>query len=140
MSDTTVPDIKHKLILNAPIVKVWDTVATSKGLELWLMKNTFVPELGASFTMQSSPRGDFDGTIQCQVIAYEKPNLLSFTWSGSPLKSLLVTIELQEQDGKTQFKLTHSGWSENVRPIRDLLDEGWVKECIPRLVAYLERN
>ncbi|MDB5055449.1 MAG: hypothetical protein JWM44_3499 [Bacilli bacterium] len=139
-NNTQVPDIKHQLILNAPIDKVWDAVATSKGLELWLMKNTFVPEIGTSFTMQSSPRGDFDGTIQCQVIALEKPHLLSFTWNGGPLTDLLVTIELKEKEGKTEFKLTHAGWSENVRPIRDMLDEGWIKGSLPRLIAYLEGN
>jgi uncharacterized protein YndB with AHSA1/START domain len=94
--------------------------------------------LGAKFTMQSSPRGDFDGIIQCEIVAIDKPNLLSFTWDGGTLTGLLVTIELKEQDGKTAFKLTHSGWTENVKPIRSMLDHGWIHECIPRLITLLE--
>ncbi|MBO9129506.1 SRPBCC domain-containing protein [Bacillus sp. 165] len=135
-----VPDIKHRLILNAPISKVWDTVATAEGLALWLMENTFVPKLGAAFTMKSSPRGNWDGTIQCEVTVLEKPHVLAFTWNGGGLDNLLVTIELKDLDGKTEFKLTHSGWSEHTKPIRELLDEGWVKHCFVRLTNYVEGN
>lgn len=136
--DQKIPDIIHELTLSAPIHKIWDAVASSQGLESWLMKNTFVAELGAKFTMQSSPRGDFDGIIHCEVVVIERPYLLAFTWDGGPLKSLLVTMELKEIEGKTSFKLTHSGWTENVKMVRDMLNEGWIKQCFPRLIAYLE--
>jgi uncharacterized protein YndB with AHSA1/START domain len=46
--DQKVPDISHELTLNAPIHKVWDAVASSHGLESWLMKNSFVAELDAN--------------------------------------------------------------------------------------------
>lgn len=133
-----VPDIKHQVILHAPIQKVWDTVATSAGLALWLMPNTFVPELGATFTMQTDPRGKWDGTISCEVVKLEAPSLLAFSWEGGGLNNLLVTIELRELDGKTELKLTHSGWTENTKPIRDIMDIGWVEHCFARLISHVE--
>ncbi|RNB92316.1 SRPBCC domain-containing protein [Brevibacillus fluminis] len=135
-----VPDIKHHVTLHAPIQQVWETVATSAGLVSWLMPNTFVQELGARFTMQSSPRGNWDGTIECEVVKLEAPNLLAFTWEGGGLTNLLVTIELTEQDGKTDVSLVHSGWTESTKAIRDMLDHGWVHHCFPRLAAQVEAS
>lgn len=41
----TLPDIRQTLVLNAPIQKVWDAVATSEGIAAWFMPNDFRAQL-----------------------------------------------------------------------------------------------
>jgi uncharacterized protein YndB with AHSA1/START domain len=121
------PDIRKNLVLNAPIQKVWDAVATSEGIDSWFMPNDFKQELGYEFTLQSP-----FGPSPCRVEELEPPNLLVFSWDTSGWK---ITFELKEIGDKTEFTLTHSGWgapdeilpgpSEPVSVIRDRMDNGW---------------
>ncbi|WP_369681851.1 SRPBCC domain-containing protein [Alicyclobacillus macrosporangiidus] len=45
-STNALPDIRHTVILRAPIERVWKAVATSEGLAGWWMPNTFEPVAG----------------------------------------------------------------------------------------------
>ncbi|HAU34902.1 MAG TPA: SRPBCC domain-containing protein, partial [Lysinibacillus sp.] len=47
------PDIVKTITLNAPIEKVWDTVATAEKIAAWFMPNDFQPIEGHEFTIQS---------------------------------------------------------------------------------------
>ncbi|WP_248928857.1 SRPBCC family protein [Paenibacillus hamazuiensis] len=136
-SQGTVPDIKQTIVLHAPIQKVWNSVATSEGIAAWFMPNTFEPELGKEFTLTDP---NF-GTSPCKVTELDPPRRLAFTWA----KDWVITFELEEQDGKTQFTLIHSGWdadkvTEFGMPhpmVRERMNQGW-SQIVLRLQKLVE--
>ncbi|SDE29206.1 Uncharacterized conserved protein YndB, AHSA1/START domain [Paenibacillus sp. UNCCL117] len=134
-----VPDIVKTALLNAPIQKVWDAVATAEGIAAWFMPNDFRPELGSEFSLHSPY-----GTSPCRVEELDPPNRLVFTWGDE----WIVSFNLIEQDGKTEFTLTHSGWGEAqdiIAPtgqkrgeVRDRMDHGWEEIVGQRLRKHVE--
>lgn len=136
-SDRTLPDIRKTVLLNAPIRKVWDAVATSEGIAAWFMPNDFEPALGHAFHLNAGPFGH----SPCRVTVLEPPHRLSFTWG----KDWTLTFVLAEEDGKTAFTLIHSGWhadqvTEFGQPhsvIRGNMDSGWTG-LVEKLARLME--
>lgn len=117
-------DIKRRMIMDAPIEKVWKAVATSEGLASWCMPNDFKPELGFEFTFKAKSMGNWDGIIHCEVMELDPPRKLGFTWNGNNMEHY-VSFELTEIGDKTQFELIHSGWSKEFKMLRDMMYDGW---------------
>ncbi|MFZ5967540.1 MAG: SRPBCC family protein [Bacillota bacterium] len=118
------PDIRRTLVMDAPIEKVWNAIATSEGLAVWLMPNDFQPVMGHEFTFRSEPRGDWDGIVHCKVTELDPPKRLAFTWCGNHMEQY-VSFELKELGGKTEFTLVHAGWSEEHAALREVMYDGW---------------
>lgn len=139
MSDLTpesIPDIRKTLVLNAPIAKVWDAVATAEGIAAWFMPNDFKPEMGYEFHLEAGPFG----RSPCKVTEIAPPNRLTFHWG----EQWSVTFELAEQGDKTEFTLIHSGWDLNKVTefgeahtiVRDRMNNGWTG-IVQKLGAYV---
>ena len=134
----TLTEIRKTIVLNAPIDKVWKSVATSEGIATWWMPNTFEPILGHEFILHAGHFGD----SPCKVTEIDPPNRVSFDWG----KDWHLVFELKMvEDRKTEFTLIHSGWdtekvTEFGQPhavIRGIMDGGWekiVKEQLPALI------
>ncbi len=130
-------DIRQTMVLNAPIQKVWEAVATSEGIAAWFMPNDFQPIAGHEFHLNSGPFG----MSQCKVTEIDPPNRLSFKWG----KDWTLTFELIRLDGKTEFTLIHSGWDadkvtefgETHTIVRDRMAGGWAG-LQKSLCAYVE--
>ncbi|MFC5450947.1 SRPBCC family protein [Paenibacillus aestuarii] len=126
MSNQTLQAIRQTVVLNAPIQKVWNTVATSEGIAAWFMPNNFKPELGYEFHLEAGPFGQ----SPCKVTELAPPNRLAFAWG----KDWSLTFELVEQDGKTEFTLIHDGWDidkvtefgQSHAEVRERMAGGWV--------------
>ncbi|MEY9094596.1 SRPBCC domain-containing protein [Paenibacillus sp. RC84] len=122
----TLPDIRQTQLFNAPIQKVWNAVATSKGIAAWFMPNDFQPELGYEFHLEAGPFGK----SPCKVTELDPPNRLSFRWG----KDWTLTFELADLDGKTEFTLIHAGWDpdkvtefgQSHAEVRERMSGGWV--------------
>ncbi len=135
---TSLPDIRHTLVLHAPIEKVWNAVSTAEGISAWFMPNDFQPVLGFEFSLNA---GQF-GTSHCKVTELEPPHRLAFSWG----EQWQVTFELKELDGKTEFTLIHSGWDvekttqfgETHTVVRDRMDQGWGSSVLARLQKLVE--
>jgi len=135
---STIPEIRHTIVLNAPIQKVWEAVSTSEGIAAWFMPNDFQPVLGHEFTINAPHYG----ISHCKVTELDPPNRLAFNWG----KDWHVSFELKELDGKTQFTLVHSGWNtekttefgEEHKLVRDRMDQGWGSSVLPRLSKFVE--
>lgn len=122
-------DIQYTDIFNAPIEKVWSTVASAEGLSAWFMPNDFAPQVGHEFHIQSP-----FGPSPCKVLIVEEPTKLAFAWDKF---GWVVTFELKEEGEKTHFTLTHSGWGnpdailpkaqQKVSAVRDNMNGGWAK-------------
>ena len=133
---TALPDIRKTVLLDAPIQKVWQAVATSQGLAAWWMPNTFEPVLGHEFVLHTGPYGD----SPCKVTEINPPQRLCFSWG----KDWSLTFELRELDGKTELTLIHSGWdtekvTEFNQPhtaIRGFMESGWGD--LAKLRSYVE--
>lgn len=137
MSNQTLPDIRKTQLFNAPIEKVWQAVATAEGLGAWFMPNNMVAETGHEFMLQAGPFGE----SPCKVTEVDPPNKLSFKWG----KDWTLTFELADRDGKTEFTLIHSGWSEEQLTefgeshniVRGRMDGGWTG-LVKKLGGYVE--
>lgn len=119
------PDIVRTIIMDAGIEKVWKAISTSDGLAAWFMPNNFQPIIDYEFTFKSQPQRGWDGIVHCKVKELQPPNKLGFTWSGNNLEQY-VTFELKAlSDGRTEFTLVHSGWSEEYAELREVMYDGW---------------
>jgi uncharacterized protein YndB with AHSA1/START domain len=134
-----VPDIRKTVLLNAPIQKVWDAVSTAEGISAWFMPNDFKAELGFVFSIQSPY-----GTLSCRVEELDPPKRLVFTWGDE----WVLSFNLVELEGKTEFTLVHSGWGEADAVIaqtgmkhgfvRDRMDQGWEQIVLQGLRKHIE--
>ena len=105
------------MLPHAPEV-VWRALTTAELIGKWLMPNNFKAELGHKFTFHAKPMGDWDGTVQCEVLACEPNRLLRYSWTGGAASnkkygSVLdstVTWTLTPADGGTHLKMEHAGF------------------------------
>lgn len=126
--DNTLQDITQTVILNAPIQKVWDTVATSEGIASWFMPNDFKLEVGYEFHIQSP-----FGPSPCKVTEVNAPHKLSFIWDTD---GWFVSFILKELGDQTEFTLIHGGWkqpdaliskaNQKSADIHEKMSQGWV--------------
>lgn len=135
-SNGNLPDIRHSIVLKAPIEKVWKVVATAEGISAWFMPNNFEPVEGFEFTLNAGPFGN----SPCKVTLIDEPNRLSFTWG----KDWSLTFELVRQGNDTEFTLIHSGWTadqvtefgEAHDIVRGRMDKGWAG-IVQKLAGYI---
>jgi uncharacterized protein YndB with AHSA1/START domain len=91
---------------------------------------------GARFTLQTTPAGEWDGVIHCEVLDVTRNERLSYSWQGGhdgtaqygSRLDTIVTWTLARVDGGTRIRLVHSGF---VTPKNDTafknMSEGWKK-------------
>jgi uncharacterized protein YndB with AHSA1/START domain len=121
---------------------IWKTLTTGALIARWLMEPTgFEPLKGNRFTFKTTPAGEWDGTIHCQVLEAIPNERLVYAWKaghegnagyGAPLDTV-VTFTLSEVENGTRVRLIHSGF---VTPRNDsalkTMGEGW-KKVVPKL-------
>jgi len=116
---------------------VWKTLTTPALIGRWLMTPTgFEPRKGNRFTFQTTPAGEWDGVIHCEVLQVTPNERLVHTWRGghdanagygSRLETV-VTWTIARVEGGTRLRLVHSGFR---TPRNDFaftrMGEGWPK-------------
>jgi uncharacterized protein YndB with AHSA1/START domain len=119
-------EVVKKVVINAPIEKVWDYVSTAEGIGAWFMPNDMEPIEGKEFILQAGSWGN----SACKVTKVNAPNRLSFEWGDQ----WLITFELREvTDEQTELTLIHAGWDENKQTefgqshgeVRTRMSGGW---------------
>lgn len=83
MSDATeTRDITVEAVLpHAPAV-VWKILTTAELIGQWLMPNDFAPVLGRKFNFRTTPMGDWDGVVHCEVLEIVENRRLVYSWKG----------------------------------------------------------
>ncbi|MBB3590997.1 uncharacterized protein YndB with AHSA1/START domain [Rhizobium sp. BK529] len=129
---------------------IWKALTSGELIGRWLMApDGFAPVVGNRFTFQTKPAGEWDGTIQCEVLDVVPNELLSYAWRGghesnddgygSKLETV-VTFTLTRADAGTRLRLVHSGF---VLPKNDIayrnMGEGW-KTVVKRLDAVVSEQ
>ncbi len=92
-----------------PPEKVWRALTESSLIEQWLMKNDFQPVAGHSFTLRADPTPNWNGVVECQVVAVEPCKTLSYTWGALGLGSV-VTFTLTPTAAGTHVRMEQSGF------------------------------
>ncbi|AMN43227.1 SRPBCC family protein [Rhodoplanes sp. Z2-YC6860] len=131
-----------------PPDRVWRALTEGALIAQWLMANDFRAEVGHRFTFKAKPMGDWDGTVQCEVLACELHRLLRYSWVGgvasnqtygSRLDST-VTFTLTPVEGGTHLKMEHAGFrSPQNDAAYDAMGSGWgrIAQGIERVLATL---
>jgi uncharacterized protein YndB with AHSA1/START domain len=146
MNESATGSIVVERKLAHPPEKVWRALTDAPLIEQWLMKSDFVARLGARFSFQAKPMGDWDGIVYCEITRFEPPQCLAYTWKGgaatnSGYGSLLDTVVewtlTPEPDG-TRLRMEHSGFQPHNATAHDAMSGGW-RQVIERLEALLKR-
>jgi uncharacterized protein YndB with AHSA1/START domain len=122
-----------------PPERVWRAISNSRALEAWLMPNDFEPVVGHQFTFRTDPAPGFDGIVNCEVLRVDPPRLLSFTWKGGPLDTV-VTFELRPTVEGTRLTFIQSGFKGlQANMVRLILRNGWKSMSRDRLPLVLDQ-
>ena len=133
-------DLKFVQDYQHPIERVWEALTDDKAIAAWLMPNDFKPVVGHRFQFKSKPQPGWNGIVDCEVLRVEAPRLLSYSWKGGPLDTVL-TIELAAIDGGTRLSLEHTGFKGfKALLVAKLMGSGWkgiVSRGIPEVLEKL---
>jgi uncharacterized protein YndB with AHSA1/START domain len=142
MNDAAITADTHRIAVDevfphSPEV-VWKTLTTPELMGRWLkMAPTgFEATEGARFTYQTTPAGDWDGVIHCQVLDVVPNERLAYAWQGGREENVgygsrldtVVTFMLSRVDGGTRIRLVHSGFvlPKNETAFKNMSD-GWTQ-------------
>jgi uncharacterized protein YndB with AHSA1/START domain len=152
MNETSKPDtqaiVVDDVFPHAPAV-IWKALTSGELMGRWLMAPTgFEPVVGSHFTFQTTPAGQWDGTIHCEVLEVVPNERLSYAWRGghegnegygAPLETV-VTFTLSKAETGTRVRLVHSGF---VLPRNDTayrkMSEGW-KTVVRKLDLLVDES
>lgn len=135
--DSTTRDIVVDELFPHAAVVLWKTLITPELMGRWLMVPTgFEPVVGNRFTYRTTPAGDWDGVIHCEVLEVVPNERLAYRWQGGSEGNAdygsrldtIVTWTLAREDGGTRLRLVHSGFRS---PLNDFafrnMSNGWPK-------------
>jgi uncharacterized protein YndB with AHSA1/START domain len=114
-----------------PPENVWRALTEGSLIEQWLMKNNFQPVAGHSFTLRADPVPNWNGIIECRVLAVEPCRTLSYSWGALGLESV-VTFKLTPIATGTHVRMEQSGFKPDQEQTYKGAMYGW-KNFIGRL-------
>jgi uncharacterized protein YndB with AHSA1/START domain len=108
-----------------PVEKVWRALATSAGLEAWLMRNDFEPVVGRACTFHFCPEdGAEESLVHVTVEALDPPRFMQWRWRNEEeAEATTVTFELTPTRDGTLLRLRHEGDAST--DLADRLRRGW---------------
>jgi uncharacterized protein YndB with AHSA1/START domain len=140
MSDAAIMADSHEIVVDEVFPHtpelLWKTLTTPELMGRWLKMTPsgFEPTKGKHFTYQTTPAGEWDGVIHCQVLKVMPNESLVYAWKGghegnvgygSRLETV-VTWTLSRVKNGTRLRLVHSGF---VLPKNNTafkgMSEGW---------------
>jgi uncharacterized protein YndB with AHSA1/START domain len=142
MSDAAIMADSHDIVVDEvfphSLDVVWKTLTRPGMMGRWLkMEPTgFAPTVGTRFTYRTSPAGEWDGVIHCQVLEAIPNERLAYAWTGGHEGNVgygsrldtVVTFVLSAVENGTRLRLVHSGF---VLPKNDTafksMSQGWRK-------------
>jgi uncharacterized protein YndB with AHSA1/START domain len=99
---------------------IWKTLTSGDLMGRWvgMMPTGFEPVVGNRFTYQTTPAGEWDGTIRCEVLDVIPNQRFAYSWKGGHEGNIgygsrldtVVTFTLEKAEGGTRLRLVHSGF------------------------------
>ena len=116
-----------------PPEKIWRALTEGALLKEWLMDNDFQPVVGHKFTFRATPRPNWNGVIECEVLAVEPSTKLSYSWGSLGLGTVVVWT-LVATEGGTLVRMEQSGFGPDQEANYKGAKYGWQK-----FIGNLER-
>ena len=116
-----------------PPDKIWRALTEGALLKEWLMDNDFQPVVGHKFTFRSTPRPNWNGVIECEVLVVEPNQRLSYSWGSLGLGTVVVWT-LAATGGGTLVRMEQSGFGPDREANYKGAQYGWQK-----FIGNLER-
>ncbi len=116
-----------------PPGKIWRALTEGALLKEWLMDNDFQPVVGHVFSFRSTPMPNWNGIVECKVLAVEVNKKLSYTWGSLGLGSVVVWT-LVATEGGTLVRMEQSGFTPEQKSEYGGARYGWQK-----FIGNLER-
>jgi uncharacterized protein YndB with AHSA1/START domain len=88
------------------------------------MTNDFQPVAGHRFNLRSDAQPNWNGVIDCQVLAVEPYRMLSYSWAALGLESV-VTLTLTPTGTGTHLRMEQSGFRADQQQYRQGAHYGW---------------
>ena len=122
-----------------PPGKIWRALTEGALLKEWLMDNDFQPVVGHKFTFRATPRPNWNGVIECEVLAVEPSKKLSYSWGSLGLGTVVVWT-LVATEGGTLVRMEQSGFGPDREANYKGAQYGWQKFMgnLERVVAGLQ--
>ena len=117
---------------------MWKTLTAPGMMGRWLRMEPkgFEAKVGTHFTYQTTPAGEWDGVIRCQVLQVIPLERLAYAWKGGHEGNVgygskldtVVTFVLSTEEAGTRLRMVHSGFvlPRNETAFRGMSD-GWKK-------------
>ena len=137
------PDTTRSLVIEREMPhspeKIWRALTQSPLIEEWLMKNDFQPVVGHRFSFRATPVPNWNGVIDCEVLAVEPNSRLTYSWGTMGMVSV-VAWTLTPTDGGTQVRMEQSGFGQDQDANYKGATYGWRKFIgnLERVVGGLE--
>ncbi|HXE74390.1 MAG TPA: SRPBCC domain-containing protein [Candidatus Xenobia bacterium] len=133
-------DLSFEAFYPHPPEKVWRALTDREAIQQWLMENTFEPRVGHKFQFRAKPQPGWSGIVDCEVLEFDPPRRLSYTWKNESLDTKVTWI-LEPAPGGTRVRLEHTGFK-GFKPvlISFMLGGGWkgiVHKHLPAVIARL---
>jgi uncharacterized protein YndB with AHSA1/START domain len=137
--------VKLEAIYPSSPSEVWEALTNPDAVADWLMDTDFKPVVGHQFTFTTEPRPGFNGIIDCEVLAVEPGQRLTYTWNTGQHRTT-VTWLLEPHGKGTRLTLLHEGFRGAAGIVPQLiLRSGWgriLRTSLPRQlgIAPLKRS
>lgn len=137
--------ISESIVIDRPLASVW-TALTLRAPD-WLGCMRYKAAVGHIFYMQQdrekAGRDDIGGATHCEILALDAPSLFKFSWYMPGTPATEVSFQLSALDEEhTRVDFLHEGWDkfpvDQIKPIRDMLDNGWRSFVLPGLKRAAE--
>jgi uncharacterized protein YndB with AHSA1/START domain len=133
-------------VFDAPASTIWKAITDKNEMKKWYFDLAeFKPEVGFTFRFSGGPSPEKQYVHICEVTEAVPEKKLTYSWSyeGYTGKSF-VTFELDAQEDKTRFRLTHAGLETFPADNKDFavhnFEEGWNGIINESLKNYLEKH
>jgi uncharacterized protein YndB with AHSA1/START domain len=154
MNDTALKSDTQEIVVEEvlphALETVWKALTERELISRWLKMpaSGFEPVKGKKFTFQTTPAGEWDGFIQCEVLEVVPNERLVYAWKGGHEGNIgygsrldtVVTWTLSAVQNGTRLRLAHSGF---VLPANDTafrnMSSGW-KKVVPGIGAVVAEH
>jgi uncharacterized protein YndB with AHSA1/START domain len=127
-----------------PPEAMWKALTNGILLGKWLMVPTgFQPVVGNRFTFQTTPAGEWNGVIHCEVLEVVPFERLAFAWKGGHESNVgygsrldtVITFTLSRTPDGVRLRFVHSGFdpAKNAHSFKNM-SEGW-KQVVQKIAS-----
>jgi uncharacterized protein YndB with AHSA1/START domain len=136
-----------EIFISAPRERVFEALADARQTAQWwgqkegyrLTEFNLDPRVGGKWSTSGSSPNMGATKIDGEILEFDPPRRLAYTWFSSWMpKNTTVVWELENQNGGTLVKLTHTGFADDVEQTKSHTI-GW-KMVLGWLQAYAERG